>query len=188
MISIGKSTSTFHASSSSLAPAFEDVTFRLCVSIPVDYPAAIAPQLQLLSKYVGDFGVDTDLWAKITRTFISASGVAWSPGQVAVFDGVENVRVIVTKWYEARLSEAKIGAMAREEEEDARLRNNKASGSREGVPEHTDRPVSTHRLPAGIQIIQGDPIHDRGSSFIARVCHIDHPSQVLLLTLGKFYL
>jgi hypothetical protein len=145
----------------------------------------MAPQLQLLSKYIGDFGVDTDLWAKITRTFISASGVAWSPGEVAVFDGVENVRAVVTKWYTMRLSEAKIGAMARDEE--SRVRNHKAPISLEETPEHTDLSFSPP-APIGIQITQGDPIQDRGSSFIARVCHIDHPSQVPLFASWEFLL
>ena len=63
----------------SLNSPFEDVPFTLCVSLPPAYPLSrTAPQLQLLSRYIGPFGVDSELFGTITRTFIEKP-IAWRP-------------------------------------------------------------------------------------------------------------
>lgn len=172
------------------------MTFTLCVSIPPSYPfSSSAPQLQLLSRYIGAFGVDADLFGAVMRTFISHNAARgglplWNPpqpgpdedeeastgtGDVVIFDGVESVRALLTKWYGEKSSEAAVAALAREEEEPVNSANNKSNiTSTPSLPASTARPS----IPEGIEIIEGPPIQDRGSSFIARVCRITHPSQV----------
>lgn len=68
--------------SSSLPDPYEDANFSVLVSIPVTYPASSAPQLQLLSRYIGPFGVDSALFGAVLRTFISSEGVEWVPDSV----------------------------------------------------------------------------------------------------------
>ena len=158
------------------------MSFRLCVSIPPKYPEESPPQLQLLSRYIGNFGVDADLFGAVTRTFISSAGVSWSPGDVFVFDGIENVRSLVLKWYETRLDEAKAVGLAREYEVEKRLRARDVDvrGNTVAEPRPGLALPDTSEFPSGVEITEGPPIKDRGSVFVARVCRIEHSSQVLL--------
>ena len=45
------------------------------------------------------------------------------------------------------------------------------------VPRKVDKPVE---MPAGITIVEAEPIHDRKSSFVGRACRITDPAQVRL--------
>lgn len=45
-----------------------------------------------------------DAVGAITRTFISSSGVAFTPGDVCVFEGLTHVQAISKEWYANRLS------------------------------------------------------------------------------------
>lgn len=147
------------------------------------------PQLQLLSRYIGSFGVDAELFGAITRTFFLASsgsgGAMWNPdaGEVVVFDGIESARTVATAWYSDRMSEAEAGRLAREDEARA--------NSSTRIPKQSDEDAAANETrtapppapapsfpPQGVEIIEGPPIHDRGSSFVARVCRITHPDQV----------
>ncbi|KAF8339204.1 ribosomal protein S5 domain 2-type protein [Cantharellus anzutake] len=165
-----------------LEPTYEDVSFRICVSIPPRYPEECPPQLQLLSRYIGSFGVDTDLFGIVTRAFISTAGVPWSPGDVSVFDGLESVKNIIYGWYETRLSEAKVVQLAREDQ--VGERSHSQSGEVPGNLVTGSGPLAPHavsQLPPGVEIVESPPIQDRGSVFVARVCRIDRPSQVPLI-------
>jgi len=172
----------------------------LCVSLPPAYPLSrTAPQLQLLSRYIGPYGVDSELFGTITRTFISNNpsrgGLPlWNPpdadhdniegntnqgvGEVVIFDGIESARTTITRWYEEKANQALASESAREGE-----------FTRSRVGNQDDMPVDVEELvpplpmgpicvPDGMEIIESTPIHDRGSTFVARVCHITHPSQV----------
>ncbi|KAG6334097.1 hypothetical protein ID866_4989 [Astraeus odoratus] len=162
-------------------PSHDDVSIRILVSVPVSYPASSSPQLQLLSRYIGAFGIDSSLFGSILRTFISVSGVQWSPGTVCVFDGLQNVLERCERWYEERLSKGKANGLVRED-----------SLARETTP--TDAtlqelvedivPVelpSGTALPEGVEIVEAEPIVDRKSVFVGRACRISHPSQVPLI-------
>jgi hypothetical protein len=175
----------------------------LCVSLPPDYPfSRAAPQLQLLSRYIGSFGVDSEIFGTVTRTFISnnASRGAlplWNPplklddgngdnahygmGEVVVFDGVESARAAITKWYGEKASQAAADESERADEvvpSHIVNQSNMAAAAQESPRSSHEASMS---VPKGITIIEGSPIHDRGSTFVARVCQITHPSQVPLV-------
>lgn len=150
------------------------------VSIPPTYPASNSPQLQLLSRYIGAFGVDSSLFGSILRTFISVSGVEWTPESVCVFDGLQNVLERCEAWYEDKLSRETAGELLRE---DALTRTHVLVEPDEFfAPSTTDEkdriPLST-ALPDDIKIVEAEPIVDRKSVFIGRACRISDPSQVL---------
>lgn len=190
----------------SLTSPFEDVLFTVCVSLPPDYPfSRSAPQLQLLSRYIGPFGVDSELFGTITRTFISNNASRgdlplWNPppdpsndkaggtnqgmGEVVVFDGVESARATITKWYEEKASQAAASELARVDEAVPSHIVNESNTAEESA---RSPPKASIGVPEGFEIVEGAPIHDRGSTFVARVCHITHPSQVRLV-LGPFLL
>lgn len=83
----------------------EEVSCSVLVSLPPTYPSAAPPQLQLLSRYIGPFGVDHALFGAILKTYISSEGVEWIPDTVCVFDGLEWVKERCTEWYGAKKSE-----------------------------------------------------------------------------------
>lgn len=157
--------------------------FRVLVSLPRTYPSSSPPQFQLLSRYIGPFSVDTDLFGSILRTFISSrGGVEFLPGSECVFDGLENVRERVATWYSDRLSEEKAQELVREDEKE-RIQENKQS---KGKDTHTSirkenfssEPKLPESLPEGLTLTASEPIVDRKSVFIARACKITDPSQV----------
>lgn len=100
-------------------------------------------------------------------------------GEVVIFDGIESVRALLTKWYGEKSSEAAAAAMARADEEATVPTKTSARGS-DDFDDSPPLPVLTSptSIPEGVDIIEGSPIQDRGSSFIARVCRLSHPSQV----------
>ncbi|KDQ08232.1 hypothetical protein BOTBODRAFT_166091 [Botryobasidium botryosum FD-172 SS1] len=156
-----------------LEPPFEDISIRLLVTLPSTYPASSPPQLQLLSRYVGAFGVDSDIFGSIIRTYISSAGVEWTEDQVVVFDGVERVRSEISEWYGQRISAEKAGEILREDQKGQPIAQY-PSTSRPATGEE----IRVAALPVGITLVQSEPINDRKSTFVGHACHIDNPTQV----------
>jgi hypothetical protein len=166
----------------------EGITYTVLVSLPPTYPASSPPQLQLLSRYIGPFSVDSALWGAILRTYISKEGVEWVDNSVCVFDGLEWVKERCAAWYGARKSEKLAGQLLRQ---DAR------SYATTEIPEESNKntsefderqpkerpPAVPVGIPAGVQIVEAEPITDRRSSFVGRACRITDPSQVKRISL-----
>ncbi|KAJ4479098.1 imprinted and ancient [Lentinula aciculospora] len=157
---------------------YEDITIRILISLLAAYPAESPPQLQLLSRYIGAFGVDSVLFGSILRTFISTNGVEWAKGAVCVFDGLQNVLDTCVQWYEDHLSVQKAGEISREDASfvAAPTAPDPALGQEE-FPQ-TSNAQETINLPSGIQIFEAEPISDHKSVFVGRACAITDPSQV----------
>ncbi|KAH9482275.1 Protein IMPACT [Psilocybe cubensis] len=175
----------------SLPSPHDDVSIKILVSLPETYPKSAPPQLQLLSKYIGSFGADAQLFGSILRTYISVSGVEWSEDTVCVFDGLQNVLERCVAWYEDRLSAEKAGELVREDVAAANMNTRTTSGSssppmaeQPGVGDQmalNEPPPVPAALPAGVHIYVAEPITDRKSAFIGRACRIHHPSEVPLI-------
>ncbi|KAF8550499.1 ribosomal protein S5 domain 2-like protein [Imleria badia] len=168
-------------------PSHEDVSIRILVSLPPSYPAESPPQLQLLSRYIGAFGVNSSLFGSILRTFISTSGIEWSRDTVCVFDGLQSILERSEAWYEDKLNREKVGEVIRE---DASGRDTAPQESVEWTKEdgeglgRVSQPTPILQdvaLPEGINLIAAEPIVDRKSVFVGRACQISHPSQVPLI-------
>jgi hypothetical protein len=157
----------------SLAPPFENVEIRILVSLPATYPKSSPPQLQLLSKYIGSFGVDASLFGSVLRTFISSNGVEWSEDTICVFDGLQNVLERCAAWYSGRLSADNqvvlqdTKALSGDPKDEVRDQIHEVS---KGLPS---------AIPEGVEIIEAEVITDRKSSFVGRACRISHPSQAI---------
>ncbi|TDL29356.1 UPF0029-domain-containing protein [Rickenella mellea] len=164
-----------------LLPPYDELDkLRLLVTIPSSYPSTSPPQLQLLSRYIGAYSVDSSLFGSILRIFISKDGVEWSPDTVCVFDGVEHVRERCANWHTEHINAEKAGTLLREDEKESKKHepNRKESPPEGGHMRMIDPP--DHPVPTldGIHIVHTEPIHDRKSTFIGRACRITHPSQV----------
>ena len=165
----------------SLPSPYDDVTIRILVSLLPSYPVTSPPQLQLLSKYIGPYGVDSSLFGSVLRTFISTNGVEWSPDTICVFDGLQSAVERCLVWYEDRLKSEKAGELVREDAKDHVETPSKPSIvpiQEELIPE-----LPTTAMPEGVQIVESEPITDRKSSFVGRACQISHPSQVYSVNL-----
>ncbi|KAL5527487.1 hypothetical protein ACEPAG_6278 [Sanghuangporus baumii] len=165
-----------------------EVRFRILVSLPRTYPSSSPPQFQLLSRYIGSFGVDADLFGAVLRTFISSrGGVEFLPGSECVFDGLENVRERVAAWYSERLSEEQAQELVREDERERiqEIKHGKETTGKEkeigknatvGSSSKAQEPPDA--LPVGLTLAVSEPIVDRKSVFIGRACRITNPAQV----------
>ncbi|KAF7292974.1 hypothetical protein MIND_01196600 [Mycena indigotica] len=162
----------------SLPAPHEEVSIRVLVSLPDNYPASAAPQLQLLSRYIGAFGADSALFGAILRTFISAtSGVEWA-GEVCVFDGLQNVLERCSVWYNERLSADAIGELQRADDHAAAHQHTQAPERQSQPPPNVDVVAP---LPEDIKMFVAEPIADRKSSFVGRACAISSPAQVPII-------
>lgn len=161
----------------SLPPPHLEVSIKILVSLPPTYPQSAPPQLQLLSRYIGPFGVDSVLFGSILKTYISEHGVQWSnTGDVCIFDGLENVTESCVAWFEDHLSQVVAGSMQREHDKTS-LSLDKPSPPLAAETALLPAPIAA-ALPAGLRIFEAEPIIDRKSSFVGRACPITHPSQV----------
>ncbi|KAI8989912.1 UPF0029-domain-containing protein [Trametes punicea] len=167
----------------------EEISYQITVlvSLPPGYPSSAPPQLQLLSRYIGPYGVDAALFGKVLRTYISRGAVEWTPGGVCVFDGLEWVKERCAEWLGERMSEKKAGELMREDEkggpansynEQSAAQGDEDKGSPRSSREPPDIPAA---IPPGITIVEAEPIIDRKSAFIGRACRITDPSQVPLI-------
>jgi len=156
----------------------EDVGIRVLVSLPPSYPETSPPQLQLLSRYIGAFGADSDLFGSVLRTFISVNGVDWV-SEVCVFDGLQNVIERCVSWYESHLSAEKVGKLVREDAKDRVDLQPSLTELEE--PEPIVSPSQGFVLPDGVEIVEAEAITDRKSVFVGRACRISHPSEVPLI-------
>ncbi|KAG9123921.1 succinate semialdehyde dehydrogenase NADP+ linked [Ceratobasidium sp. 392] len=162
----------------SLQSPHEDVSLHLLITMPPSYPASSAPQLQLLSRYVGAFSVDPGLSGPVLRTYFSSlTGVAWSPGDSAVFDGVEHVRERATNWYQEKLSEKSAGELQRELNKE----NHTVEPTHDAEQNIPMELAASVELPSGIEFTVAEPITDRKSVFIGRACRITHHEQVPII-------
>lgn len=173
---------SIHAHPSFSLPMYEDIHIQVLISLSQSYPASSAPQLQLLSKYIGAFSVDRELFGNVLKTFISQiSGVEFTPDTVAVFDGLQHVLELCSVWYCQRLNEEATGDLIREEQ-----RSHRATASSDIPRLNTPIVEKSAPLPAaipeGLELIEAEPITDRKSVFIGRACRITHPSQVRVLS------
>lgn len=176
----------------SLPAPHESVPLTLLVSLPPSYPDESPPQLQLLSRYLGAFGVDAPLFGAVLRTYLVSvehGGVPWESGNVCVFDGVQSVLERCAAWYEDRLSREKAGEMVREEAREAAATTAMAEHQQHLVLDQDERGGNSYAtstsseglLPESVQIVQAEPIMDRKSAFVGRACKITDPSQVPLI-------
>ncbi|KAG9019680.1 eIF2 kinase Gcn2p negative regulator [Tulasnella sp. 427] len=163
-----------------LTAPHESVQIRLLATLPPTYPTESPPQLQLLSRYVGDFGVDAGLFGAVMRTYIAHPGVEWIPGDVAVFDGIEHVKVILGEWYSERLSSGLARQLEHEQEHEGTLQRHKSETDHvpEASVEIAEAASAQASLPPGIKLFESEPIIDRKSVFVARACVITDPAQV----------
>lgn len=181
-------------STASLPDPHQEIPLSILVSIPPTYPSSSPPQLQLLSRYIGPYGVSSSIFGAIIRTFISANqGVEWTSDSVCVFDGLEHAKEQCGMWYEERLTENAVGEIVREEERENHHRKDHPGSSEikgsESIPVHdAPAPAIQVALPSGVQIIEADPIIDRKSTFVGRACQITDPSHVSIVTCVVFIL
>ncbi|KAJ3485194.1 hypothetical protein NLI96_g5136 [Meripilus lineatus] len=165
----------------SLSAPFEDVSFSVLVSLPSSYPSTSPPQLQLLSRYIGAFGVDSTLFGAILRTYISSEGIEYINDSVCVFDGLEWAKERCAEWYGEKKSEKAAGELIREDEKGGIDGDVEEDKSKHQIAElETSLSISddVSKLPQGLEIFEAEPITDRKSSFVGRACRISDPSQV----------
>lgn len=171
----------------------DETSFRISISIPPSYPERSPPQLQLLDKYIGDLATDSALFGEVLRTYFELgpderqgvetsseeSGVPWTEGMIAIFEGVENVRERVGRWYSRRIEELQTGELIRELEKEENRKDNPTEGQKKapGVTEYTSAQHAP-RLPDGVEIVTSEPITDRKSVFVGHCARITDPSQV----------
>ncbi|KAF8514833.1 UPF0029-domain-containing protein [Hysterangium stoloniferum] len=156
-------------------PLYEDVHIQVLASLPPTYPLSSSPQLQLLSRFIGPFSVDRDLFGDVLKTFISVkSGIEFVPETVAVFDGLQHVMELCSVWYGEKLDKDKANKLTREEERQQRT-GHATDDISSRIPENVSAPAP---IPEGVDLIEAEAITDRKSVFIGRACRISHPSQV----------
>jgi hypothetical protein len=155
----------------------EELGLRLLVSLPEQYPVGAAPQIQLLSKYIGSFGCDSRLFGLILRIYISTDGVKWTAGEACIFDGIETARDLCRVWYNSRVESNSQRANAGHDD----AREEFASESPIEDATHDEDHPPGHLPPTAFNIptiYEADPIVDRKSIFVGRACRISHPDQV----------
>ncbi|KAG8968546.1 eIF2 kinase Gcn2p negative regulator [Tulasnella sp. 419] len=166
-----------------LESPFEHVLVRVLVTLKQSYPKESPPQLQILSRYVGDFGVDSDLFGAVLRIYYQNQGIGWTPEQgVAVFQGLEFIQNHLTRWLGEKEADKKAQQFQREANVVLESHpDTKTDASSQPSAVNATESTTGISLPPGIQIYECEPIHDRKSAFVGRACAITHPDQVPMI-------
>jgi hypothetical protein len=126
----------------------------------------------------------------ITRTFITSTGVPFTPGEVCIFDGLMHVQALVGAWHAERVSEGAAASAARDAEKSHQVSGHAtpvekelaaaaaapaplpslASLSLSSTPAAPARPLPT--------ITSSAPITDRKSAFVGHAAKITDESDV----------
>lgn len=136
----------------------------------------------------------------ITRTYISSTGVSFTPGDVCVFEGLQHTLTVCREWYTARQTEGQEGEKARETERkrgrDGRafeeLQDDEEQGPAEGERPSRERATFSFSnqstaageelsLPASVVIHSSEPIVERRSAFQGHAVQLDDPRHVPLV-------
>ncbi|GMK56446.1 hypothetical protein CspeluHIS016_0302860 [Cutaneotrichosporon spelunceum] len=175
---------------------------RVLVTLPDGYPDT-APRLQIMGRYVGAYAIDPGLFGDITRTFISSSGVGFTPGVPAVFDGLVHVQSLVEPWYRDRAAAAAVAEAAHDHASrrhtpelaidrldlDATSKSTSTSSSnskklprtdtdKTGTDKDKDKDKPARPLP---HITSSSPITDRKSQFVGHACRVADEEDVLVV-------
>ncbi|GAA5886141.1 hypothetical protein JCM5296_003498 [Sporobolomyces johnsonii] len=101
--------------STTLAPPYDDQALHLVLSLPPGYPSTEPPLIQLQDRYLGNHAVDDHLFGEVLRTFmhdaeagLASAGVEWTGG-VCLFEGIEVVREMCSRWVAGREEEKRKG-------------------------------------------------------------------------------
>lgn len=173
----------------------EGVPIRLAVTLPPFYPhSQRPPQLQLLSRYVGGFSVDTRLFGEILRAFYHQTeeevqgeeedaakwvggsmdrGVNWVPGEVVLFEGIEWVKEKVSDWWREREAERLASAPA-----PASSTSAPANTTDEKTTTFSDPSPPIQPAPFTGKLFRTEPIIERKSEFIGYAAALTSPDQV----------
>ncbi|TXT06118.1 hypothetical protein VHUM_03591 [Vanrija humicola] len=143
---------------------------RVLVTLREGYPASVAPQLQLLGLYLGAYPIDAGLFGDVTRTYITAAGVPFTPGDVCVFDGLVYVQGLAGAWYAERLASGAAGEAARVAAAAEKHEAAAAADEHDAEREHQRQARAAHAaLPP---ITSSEPITDRKSAFVGHAARI----------------
>lgn len=109
---------------------------------------------------------------------------AWSPGQVAIFEGIERAREECEAFYErkvAALAEKEAAnPHATQEDLDAAQQEALQQHYSQNQPSNQNASVASvyPALPEGCEIYTSEPIIDRRSIFVGHACRLRTPSEV----------
>lgn len=189
---IALSTSVEAPYSSSSSEEEAQLPIRISATLPPHYPvSSIAPQLQLLSRYIGDHGVDHLLFGEVLKAFLHSApteGVAFTKGDVVLFEAVEWVREKVASWYAERCKERekaaphKADAVAAVNEAAPRLAaDSAASIAAATAPQKGVTSYDTAQEDAShAELVSAPALTERKSVFVGHAAKITDPSQVSL--------
>ncbi|GAA6024352.1 hypothetical protein JCM8202_003690 [Rhodotorula sphaerocarpa] len=190
-----------------LAPPHDSIPLHILLSLPKGYPTEEPPLLQLQDRYLSSFAVSDALFGSVLRTFMhdpeaaslagaargaeaagEASGVEWT-GSVCLFEGIEYVREVCTRWVAERERELSRGEQARieaaVEAEDRREHIRESEAERSGGE---TRPQQNGAAAKGQQtrkadvacpeIVSSEPIVDRQSVFVGHTAKVESLEEV----------
>ncbi|GAA6030104.1 hypothetical protein JCM8097_009259 [Rhodosporidiobolus ruineniae] len=181
-----------------LAPPADDIPLHLLISLPCGYPSSAPPQLQLVDRYLSSFAVDDATFGAVLRTYMhetdagvsvdSGPVVEWTGG-VCLFEGIEAVREMCTRWVEERAAEKQKGEEARQAEVNGRVGAGVTEEDEEGygeddleerIEEYAERaprkpPVPTVKCP---DIVSSEPLIERKSVFVGHVARVKSVAEV----------
>lgn len=172
----------------------ESTSIRLSATLPSGYPLVESPpQFQLLSRYIGPFGVDHNLFGQILRIFIQTTvqnaeseHVKFERGQVALFDGIEKAKELIELWIKCR--QADRSKLNQNEKQDHRQQHSKEIDENDyseqiqqlsvDNPSKTDQHKFNHTK---INLLTSPAISDRKSTFIGHAAALYDPSDVPII-------
>ena len=120
---------------------------------------------------------------------------AFTPGEVAIFEGVERAREAISSYYERKMNELAVKeaenphATQEDFESVNRLRYEEQEAARDAsLLASWDGKHVTPKLPEGRKLYTSEPIIDRKSVFVGHAIEIHQPAEVSQVVVSYFEL
>lgn len=172
----------------------EQLKINILIALPSDYPTTSPPLLQLQDRYLASHPVSDKLFSSILRiymhkridgrsTFPDAGGVEFIPGEVCLYEGVEEVKRLCEEFIVESGKVSQQLKLIREGVEGYRIGAGESLDHLEDVVVPPTRQANEFRQVDFDEgpcptIVSSEPILDRRSVFIGHCAAISSPNEV----------
>ncbi|KAH9821092.1 ribosomal protein S5 domain 2-type protein [Melampsora americana] len=161
---------SFHSENSTSSN--EEIRFSIKICVPNNYPEKSSIRFQLISKYIGPYLIQPELFDQVSKLYQDDND--WTSSQSILFDALESIKEIIVNFYNKKYKELHESDRVHREEIVCEVHED------DKIDEviETDIPVLVKQPTEIFRMFVSEPIVDRKSTFVGHATSLKDPAQV----------